>query len=238
MENKSKEILVGLLKAGISNVPYVGGLLNEALFEIRGRIAQKRVNEFTNSFISYIQELGVSINESVITSEEFNDIYILILKHVIETKCEHKLKIFMEILKSNMINICESNFKETYLELVVKLDYIEIEILKLYEDTGRSGSMDIPKGADGCVSMTSSKSCKEIILNRIKEYFQELTTIEAEGKYEFYICDLMSKSLLIDTKAIGNRWADANIEGLTMLYITDFGKEFLKFIRGKDTFVR
>jgi hypothetical protein len=226
MENKSKEILVGLFKAAISDVPLAGGLLNEALFEIRGRIAQKRVNDFTNSFISYIKGFDLNINESVITSEEFNDIYISILKHVIETKCEDKLKIFREILKSNIINPYESNFKETYLDLVTKLDYIEIEILKLYEETGRSGNMDV-----GCVSITTSKSCKEIILKRIKEYYQELTTIEAEGKYEFYICDLMSKSLLIDTKAIGDTWGDVNKEGLTMLYITDFGKEFLKFIQ-------
>lgn len=231
MNTKSKEVLVALFKAGVAEVPYVGGLLNEALFEIRGRIAQKRVNDFTNSFISYIQEFGLNINESVITSEEFNDIYISILKHVIETKCKHKLEIFREILKSNIVNPCESNFKETYLELVIKLDYIEIEILKIYEDTGRSGSMDIPKGADGCVSVKTSKSCKGIILKRIKEYYQELTTIEAEGKYEFYICDLMSKSLLVDIKTIGNTLDEVGKEGLTMLYITDFGKEFLKFIQ-------
>lgn len=57
-----------------------------------------------------------------------------------------------------------------------------------------------------------------------------MTTIEIEGKYEFYICDLISKSLLIDSKNIGNTYNDLGKEGLTILYIIDFGKEFLRFI--------
>ncbi|BCZ46980.1 hypothetical protein psyc5s11_30470 [Clostridium gelidum] len=231
MDNKSKELLVGLLKAGISDIPLVGGLLNEVCFEIRGRIAQKRVNDFTNSFIAYISELGLNIDENVMTSEEFNDIYISILKHVIETKCEHKLKIFREILKSNTINPCESNFKETFLELVKKLDYIEIEILKIYKDTGVEGNIGVPEGNDIFVSSRKSRSCKEVITENIKESNAELTALEIEGKYEFYICDLISKSLLIDTKTTGNIYGDLKKDAFTMLYITYFGKEFMKFIQ-------
>jgi hypothetical protein len=90
--------------------------------------------------------------------------------------------------------------------------------------------MDIPEGGSGCVSTIKSISCKEVISKKIKERYSELSTIELEGRYEFYICDLMSKSLLIDTKAVGA----TNYMGkqrVSMLYITDFGKEFLKFIQ-------
>lgn len=233
MNDKSKEALVGVLKSGLAAIPYVGGLFNELCFDIRGRIVQKRVNDFTNSFIEYIKDLELNIDESIITSEIFNDVYISILKRVTETRCEYKLNIFKEILKSNILVPYESDFKETFLELVNKLDYMEIEILNIYKDTGRSGSMDIPKGAAGCISTTTSISCKEEITKRIKEKFPKLSTIEIEGRYEFYICDLISKSLLVDTKAIGNTWNDMGKQGLAMLYITDFGKEFLKFIQIK-----
>lgn len=37
MYSTAKEVLVGILKSGFSAVPYVGGALNELLFEIRGR---------------------------------------------------------------------------------------------------------------------------------------------------------------------------------------------------------
>lgn len=35
------ESLIGLTKAGISMIPIAGGAINEALFEIRGGIAQR-----------------------------------------------------------------------------------------------------------------------------------------------------------------------------------------------------
>ena len=63
---------------------------------------------------------------------------------------------------------------------------------------------------------------------------QNLTRLEAFEKYEFYVCDLISKSLLIDIKTVGNTWGDVAKEGLTYLYITMFGKEFLRFIQMSD----
>jgi len=230
MHSTSKEVLVSALKSGFSAVPFIGGALNEFLFEIRGRIAQQRLNNFTDSFIKSLCELGVIVDEERITSESFNDIYIAIVKRVVETNCQHKLKMFKDILIHNLQRPYESNFRETFLDLVMKLDYIEIEILNMFKDTGRSGSLDIPTGSDGTIAMLTSKSYEEVIKARIKECSPDLTSLEVEGKYEFYICDLISKSLLIDSKTTGNTWNDLEKEALTVLYITDFGKEFLNFI--------
>lgn len=230
MDNNKKELLIGVLKSGIAAIPHVGGALNEVLFEIRGRIAQKRLNDFTNSFIESIRNLGIDIDGQIITSEDFNDIYFSIVKRVVETNCKHKLLIFKDILTNNIQKPYQSNFRETFLDLVIKLDYIQIEILDLFKDTGRAGSMDILDGSAGGISTLTSKSYEKEIKQRIHQYEQELTTIEIEGKYEFYICDLISKSLLIDSKNIGNTYNDLGKEGLTILYITDFGKEFLGFI--------
>ncbi|WP_342576698.1 hypothetical protein [Paenibacillus sp. FSL M8-0142] len=125
----------------------------------------------------------------------------------------------------------QSDFKETYLDLVTRLDYIELKILTLYENTGREGSMDIGDGSDSATSILTSASYKERIIKLIRREASYLSTIEVHGRYEFYICDLISKSLLVDTKMIGNTYKEAGQEGLNILYITDFGKEFMKFIR-------
>ncbi|MGI5858750.1 MAG: hypothetical protein ACOX8P_05435 [Tepidanaerobacteraceae bacterium] len=234
MEKKSEEYLIGMVKAGFSAIPFIGGLFNEFCFDIRGRIAQRRINDFTNSFLAYIDSLGIKIDENILISESFNDMFISILKRVADTKCEHKLNIFRKILKSSLIEPYESDFRETFLELVNKLDYMEIEIMKLFQSTGRSGGMDIPEGVDGCISTTTSRSYKDEIMRRIKDTSPNLTTIEVEGKYEFYICDLISKAILVDTKTKGNTWGDIEKEGLTVLYMTDFGKEFLRFIKTED----
>ncbi|MGE6669696.1 hypothetical protein [Paenibacillus xylanexedens] len=108
---------------------------------------------------------------------------------------------------------------------------MEIEILKMFEHTGRSGSMDISEEDDGSVNMLTSASYKNQIIKKIRIESIHLSTIESHGKYEFYMCDLISKALLIDTKTTGNTVNDLSKEGLTHLYITDFGKEFLRFIR-------
>lgn len=231
MDNKVKAILEGTAKGAISAIPWVGGAVNEILFDIRGRIAQNRINNFVNRFIEYANEVGTNLDEDIITSESFNDMYISIIKHVVNTKNECKLNIFKRILESDIREQYESDFKETFLELVDKLDYMEVEILKMFKDTGRSGSMDIPEGADGCVSSMATMGCKKKIISIIKERNTSITTLEAIEKYEFYMCDLISKSLLIDTKSVGNTYNDLEREGLTNFYITAFGKEFLKFVR-------
>ncbi len=92
------------------------------------------------------------MEESAVTSETFNDLYISILKRVIDITSEEKLRIFRQILVSNTIMSYESTFRETFLDLVSRLDYIQIEILKMYKETGRSGSMDIEDGYIGSVS--------------------------------------------------------------------------------------
>lgn len=233
MDEKIKETLVGVSKAVLSNIPIAGALLNEVIFDIRGRIVQKRINSFVESFLIYVNEQGISFEDSLVTSETFNDVFISILKRVADTNSEDKLKIFRSILKYNITNLYESNFRETFLDLICRLDYIQIEILKLYRDTGRSGSIEIPEGNSGIVSQVTAKSFKVKITEIIQVYYPYLNTLEIEGKYEFYMCDLISKALLIDTKNIGDTWNDIGKEGLTMLYITDFGKEFIKFIEAE-----
>lgn len=231
MDNKLNEILTSIAKASISTVPYIGGALNEVLFDYRSRIAQKRINNFVESFLIHLSTSGFEFHENIINTEEFNDIYFAIIKRVIDTRSEHRLLIFRDILVASITKDYQSDFKETFLDLVNRLHFIELKILKLFEETGRSGSMDIVEGSDGSVSILTSASYKEKILEIISENLEHLSTIEVHGRYEFYICDLISKALLVDVKTVGNTYKDLEREGLNMLYITDFGKEFMRYIR-------
>jgi hypothetical protein len=232
MNNKLKQVLIGVAKSSIAAAfPYLGGVLNEALFEVRGRIAQDRINQFVENFLAHLNDLGVTLDEEIISSEDFNDIYAAIIKRVVDTKNEYKLKTFRDILTSTLTTTYQSDFNETFLDLVTRLDFMEMEILKMFEHTGRSGSMDIIEGDDSSISILTSASYKDKIIQKIKAESTHLSTIESHGKYEFYICDLISKALIIDTKTTGNTYKNMEKEGLTHLYITDFGREFLRFIR-------
>ncbi|TWH58138.1 hypothetical protein DesLBE_2444 [Desulfitobacterium sp. LBE] len=65
MDNNKRELLIGVLKSGIAAIPHVGEALNEVLFEIRGRIAQKRLNDFTNSLLSPFMKKNKAKNSSI-----------------------------------------------------------------------------------------------------------------------------------------------------------------------------
>jgi len=230
MNTTQKESLVGLAKSINSAVPGVGGLLNEVLFDIRGRIAQKRINDFVESFITYLEASEISVTDGMLQSEDFNDLFISVIKRVTETKSEHRIALFREILKSHIITPYESDFRETFLDMVNRLDTMEISILNMFRDTGRNERGESDTRSVMSVHTLTSKSHKDLIMKQIEKNEPHLTYFEIEGKYEFYICDLISKSLLIDSKAVGNTHADLAKPGLTVLYISDFGKEFLMFI--------
>ena len=70
-------------------------------------------------------------------------------------------------MESNLRINYESDFRDTFLELVSKLDYMEFEILKMFKDTGRSGSMDIPAEGEVNLSCNQSMSCKDNVIKKL-----------------------------------------------------------------------
>ncbi len=61
MEDNSlvlKESVIGLIKGAIGAIPFCGSAINEALFDIAGRIQQKRINEFVVQLTSQVNEIA------------------------------------------------------------------------------------------------------------------------------------------------------------------------------------
>lgn len=46
MDDKNKEIIISIVKVSIFMILYIGGVLNEVLFDYRSRIEQKCINNF------------------------------------------------------------------------------------------------------------------------------------------------------------------------------------------------
>lgn len=203
-----------------SNIPVVGGILDEVLFEHRNRVKQERLNRFVEEFKKYLRSMGsCDIDQKHLKSEEFGDIFESILRKVVNTASEEKVHRFKKILLNEMEHTYESDFKETFLDIAFRINEDQIQILKHFwnvKDGCESEDNSEQKVVDGEGAETSLK------------YKANLLGFD-ESKYLFYVQDLISKSLLLDE-------AIALFGGRTKPYInlriTPFGEEFLKFIEG------
>lgn len=135
-KEKAVEVLAegseSVLKTLINSIPGVGSALNEVIFECRSRIKQNRINNFVTELSKYIEEHSENIDLEYIKSEEFGDILESIFKEVFRTSAQDKLNRFKMILVNQMNPENYTEFTETFLDIITKLNEKEIEILDYY----------------------------------------------------------------------------------------------------------
>jgi hypothetical protein len=214
-----EQAAISVKNAVFSNIPVVGGILDEVLFEHRNRVKQERLNRFVEEFKKYLRSMGsCDIDQKHLKSEEFGDIFESILRKVVNTASEEKVHRFKKILLNEMEHTYESDFKETFLDIAFRINEDQIQILKHFWNV-----------KDGCESEDNSE--QKVVDGEGAEaslkYKANLLGFD-ESKYLFYVQDLISKSLLFD-EYVG---VFGGAKPYTNLRITPFGEEFLKFIEG------
>jgi len=201
-----------------SNIPFFGTILDEVLFEYRSRVKQERLNRFVEELEKYFRLIhSGDIDREHLESEEFGDIFESILRRVVNTASEEKMHRFKKILLNEMTRTYTSDFKETFLDIVSRINEDQILILNRFrevKDCESEGNSE-QRVVDGEGAKVSLK---------YKGNFLEVD----EAEYLFYVQDLVSKSLLCD-KYVG---VYGGAKPYTNLGITPFGEEFLKFIEG------
>ena len=202
-----------------SSIPICGTILDEVLFEYRSRVKQERLNRFVEELEKYLRSIhSGDIDREHLESEEFGDIFESILRRVVHTASEEKMHRFKKILLNEMAHTYTSDFKETFLDIVSRINEDQILILNHFrevQDRESEGNSD-QRVVDGEGAKVSLKNKANLL------GFDE-------AEYLFYVQDLISKSLLLD-KAIA--LFGGEIKPYTNLRITPFGEEFLKFIEG------
>jgi hypothetical protein len=125
----SREADVSMLRLIFGSVPVVGPVLNEVIFDIRGRIKQERLNRFTQMLAEYF--IGnPDFDTSILRAEDFSDLLESVLKRVIQTKSESKHKRYRNVLITQIErNFSEIDNSERYLDLISTLNEVEIFIL-------------------------------------------------------------------------------------------------------------
>jgi hypothetical protein len=214
-----KEVGVSATKGLIGGIPYIGTALNEVVFELRGRVKQKRVNNFIIELKKYMETInGEEINFNYIESEEFGDIFESIIKRIIYNRSEEKLHRFKKVLVKQMANPSNSDHIESFLDIISKINEKQIHILDIHKKI-KSGEL----GSDNNLmdrNHIDAGHTTEISECRKPEYYDL-----DKGTYQFYVQDLISKALLADMGM--NRLV---VEPFQILEITKLGLNFLKFI--------
>ena len=214
----AKQFGMALLEATLSRT--VVGIVTDTIFGYLTRVKMERAQGFTGGFLEDIKSSDPDkIDWEYLLSEEFLDSFYSVLRRVINTASEEKIRRFKKILLNEATRPYKSDFKETFLDIAFRINEDQIQILKHFWNV-----------KDGCESEDNSE--QKVVDGEGAEaslkYKANLLGFD-EAMYLFYVQDLISKSLLLDE-------AIALFGGRTKPYInlriTPFGEEFLKFIEG------
>ncbi len=124
---KSTEVVVrGLVGA----IPYVGTLLNEAIFEGRARIKQERLEKFVEELAGILQTLeSDKIDTAYIQSEEFVDFLEDVLIRAAKTRAEEKRRKLAAVLAGRLQHAKSTPFDDRFLDLLLSLTEVQVRIL-------------------------------------------------------------------------------------------------------------
>lgn len=251
-EISKKEIINSLTKSAFSMIPFAGQALNELVFEYNGRLKQKRLNNFIEVLADYFEQNN-DINIKNIKTDDFNDLFESILRKVVTTKSEFKLKRFKKILVKELNNPSkETELISLYLDLISSLSEEELRVLynhrhfdriyeneqlrraELYQNMNNS-SMDKKQEIDKLgreIYKNSKESFKDEIsrITHKHKYLKKYRRAEShkldEQKFLFYKQRLFSKGLLTD-HGVGKY----NFVPFDLMQITEFGKRFIEFLK-------
>lgn len=264
MEINKKEFAVSTIKTLFSAVPFgIGTVLDEVIFEQRSRIKQDRLNKFSDLLQTFFENYGEKPTIENLTSEEFSDIFELVLRKVTETSNVKKLERFKNILVGQMgVQVKHTDFAETFLDLIAKLNDTQILILEEFNNKERiisesQKTRDILKSElkekrevlEGLILKEDNgtyvnSTVLETSKKEVRELEFELSTEEAKvekindyKKARFY--NLTESEFefytqdLVSKSLMKDVYSTAIGASLANKRITEFGKQFLTFIQGE-----
>lgn len=211
---EKREIAVGIVRGAVGAIPFAGGMLNEVLFDIRGRIKQQRFTEFVDELSVRLNTLEENaIDENLIRSEEFGDILENILKEITKKKMHQNLSILAAITVSSMedARVLENPLVNTFIDAIADLTPAELAVIQKLRPFNKANQEKVLKGE------------KEL------EFKLDYTNANVMGLdktlFRATFDSLLSKGIVIDD-TIG-RWGGGQRD---FIKPSQFGVELFKFL--------
>ncbi|MCW3084242.1 MAG: hypothetical protein JWP12_1608 [Bacteroidetes bacterium] len=217
-----------------------GGHISVELAQYRGRIQQERLNKFS-VFLKegFEKTTGKQFDPENLKTEDFTDSFETIIRKVVQTKSEEKLKRYRNVLLRQMLERGEHEMFSKFVALIDEVSDIEILILSAIMTFSKPDNfieiirqLENPLGDTDYHAIPRSVKQEDIVIpNSITFSRDEL---------KFYILDLKSKGLVDSVYPLrqitygpqrqNTPFKDENFS------LSIIGKRFVKFIDeyGKD----
>jgi len=123
----------GVLKAVLSNIPVIGTLLNESLFEVRARVKQDRLNHFTTLLSQVILEADPSLDLcSAVVSERVADLTEEVFARAMKTSAKERQARLARVLIHGIGSNIKPDFEDQFMDLILELSETQIHILNVH----------------------------------------------------------------------------------------------------------
>ena len=137
MDKKTKEIVTNTIESAykltFGQLPIVGPVLNELAFDYSSRLKQERLNTFVEKLKVYFESVDEdNVDKENVLTEDFHDLFEVILRKVSMTKSEEKIERFKSIVVGQLKSPKEFESVERYVEITSKLSEKQMEILFSY----------------------------------------------------------------------------------------------------------
>ncbi len=193
-------------------MPFIGGLLNEIVFDHRSRIKQRRLEEFVAGLEKDVGQLNQSsINYEYLRSDEFGDVVESTMRHIVQTGSQSKRARFRQVVIHQITASAPEGYSELYLDLINELSEKEIEILSAFRE-----------------AFLRQRSEDESPEQPKKGPFRDAGYYRLDDDaFRLALNHLLSRGLMYDDGV--NRWSTP---AMKFFEITVLGLAFLRFLEG------
>jgi len=235
----------------------IGPFLTEAIFDLRGKLKQKRVNEFVESFAKHLEiahTLDTEINP--LTTEAFSDIWENVLHKVARTRSAKKIQMFQNVLITHILSDPDADLTEMYMDIIDRISEKQLLILsglhqgyggdyiflheKLHEIRTEIKTIESERQREQTyVESTERVHSMDTVINQKREEQQRLLNeiIEASEWYtaEKYQCSKSEYFFLIQDLSskglITDMGSKFNADPFTIVEINQMGMDILEFLK-------
>lgn len=176
---KSTESVVRSL---LGAIPSIGTALNEAIFDLRARLKQERLEKFVEELASILQTLeSDKIDVAYIQSAEFVDFLEDVLIRAAKVRAEEKRRKLAAVLAGRLQHAEGTPFDDRFLDLLISLSDTQVRIL-----------------VEHLRAAEKRENSEEDAKHRQPSYYNV-----SESEYPLLIQDLMSKGLFVFAGGFG-----------------------------------